>query len=256
MAVQISENPVGGDKIFRFFISGDDVALHFHKAPGALGDKAGIVQHLMRIGGIGIRFSGGVHLLPVGIRLVPESGSPGIVQRVQRSILIFEKFPEGGVIAFRIEHVLLTVHFIVDLPADDTAAAPVVRSGFLGDPRGQLPVYRRIIVIMPAGAVIIPISVHIRVQHFRILFRKPGRRRGGGRTEDHFHAFFLRQIQEPVEEVIVKNSLLRFHLVPGKFRDPDHFNTGLQHPPKVISPQLLGPVFRIIACPQNQPISF
>ena len=88
------------------------------------------------------------------------------------------------------------------------------------------------------------------VEHLRIFLRQPGRRGGGGRTENHLHSLLPGQIQEPVKEFPGKNSLIRLRLAPGKFGDPDYPDAALQHPLQILFPQALRPVFRVITGPQ------
>ncbi len=118
---------------------------------------------------------------------------------------------------------------------------------FLHNVPAELPVHRGVVIVMAPGPMMVQVPIPVRIQHLRVLFRKPGRGRGCGRTEDHLHALFQGQIQETVKKIIGIHTLPGFYQVPGKFRDTDRPKPCLQHPVQVLCPQTAIPVLRVVA---------
>ena len=108
---------------------------------------------------------------------------------------------------------------------------------------------------MSSGPMTVKDSIYIGIQHFRIFFCKPGRRRRSRCTEDNFHSHFLRQFQKPFIKFISKISFCGLYLAPRKFRYTNHRDSMCQHSFQIIFPQTFRPVFRIIAGSHHQLIS-
>ncbi|MNC24916.1 hypothetical protein D3C81_1627840 [compost metagenome] len=55
------------------------------------------------------------------------------------------------------------------------------------------------------------------------------------------------QIDSLVEQFEVEDTFLRLKDGPGKFSHPDNRESGFNHTPVIVGPQLLRPVFRVVA---------
>ena len=153
VVVQVPEEAVGGDEIAGFDVRTQDVRLHFREAQAAFRDEPGIVQQQMRVMAAVQHRARAMDLAPVCVGFAPENGSPRLVERVDRTVLLLRILTECRVIGIGIELVRLAVELVVELPAHDRGM-PAVMLGQPGDDPGRKPaVYGRIIVVVPARAV-------------------------------------------------------------------------------------------------------
>ena len=246
MVVHPVKHAVCGDKVAGLQVFAQQITLHTAEADHAFRDKTVIVQNLMGIGGIVNRRPRHMDLIPCGIRLVPEYGSPGFIQRLDGMVFFFQEHAERSGIAFRIKLAGLAVQLVINLPADDSRMLCVMLAEFFYNPAGQLPVLRGIVIIVPPHAMAVEHAVHPGIQDLRIFLSQPRRRGGGWRSKDHLHPGRMGCIEEIIKEIIGKCTLCRLHLVPGEFPHTDRLNAGFQHPPKIIFPQLPVPMLRVI----------
>ena len=252
VVVDVSEHAVGGNEHAPVHMAAEDLRLHAAEGIHAVGDEAAVVQLLMGIVRAGGGGPGNVHLLPVGVRLVPEHRAPGLVQRVEGAVPVPQEQPEGLAVRLGIELVGLAVELIVDLPAHDSRMLAVAAGDFLHDAGAQLLIPGRIVVVVPPGAVAHERPVHEGVEALRVLLRQPGGRGGGGRAEDHLHALILAQGKEVVEEVIGEHALRGLKLAPGELAHADHPDARGLHPLQVVPPQAPVPMLGVIAYAQLQ----
>ena len=94
MIIQIPKHAVCGDKILRFFIFPDNVALQSAEPDCAFRYKACVVQHLMGVGGVMYRRPRHINLLPLCIRLIPEHRPPGPVEGIKGLIFFLQEYPK------------------------------------------------------------------------------------------------------------------------------------------------------------------
>lgn len=63
-----------------------------------------VFQHLMRVCGIAQGLSRHVNLPKTSISLIPENRAPGVIQRINGTILFLQKIPESNRVALRIKY--------------------------------------------------------------------------------------------------------------------------------------------------------
>ena len=229
LVVQVAEQTVGGDKITRFQIFADDIALQFCKFACTVGYKSCIIQYFMRIGIVAQRRSWNMYFLEAVVRLVPEIGSPCIIQCIDASIFFHQEFTECNGITFGIELIFLAVDLVVDLPSDDCRMFCIMRCGFFHNDSGQLLIFRGIVIVVSSSAMAVQNTIHGRIQNFRIFFGQPCRRCRCRSTKDYFHTHFRCCIQKSVKEIIVENTFVPLNLTPCKFCDSNYFDAVFQH---------------------------
>ena len=229
----------------------DNIRLHFGKADTALRHKSAVVEQQMRVIAPVEHGARAVDLAPVGIGLAPEYGAPRLVERVEGAVFVLHKRAERRMVRLGVKLVGLAVELIVDLPAHDSAVLAVVPRQLLDDPGRETAVYRRIVVILPPGAVPEKRAVPEGVEHLGVLFRQPGRGRRCRGTEDDLHLLLLAEIEEFVEEVKVKVALARLEDCPGKFRHAHGGDPSLLHAAQILAPQGFRPVLGVIAHAQG-----
>ena len=188
VVVQIGKQAVGGDVHPGGHMLPEDIRLNATEADGAVGHKAAVIQQQVGVHRVGGGGTGHIHLRPVGVGLVPEHGAPGVVEGVEGAVFLPEKIAEGRGISLGVEIAGFAVDFVVNLPAHDGRMMPVVPGQLLHNAGAQLLINRRVIVVVLAAAVAVKHTVHGAVEHLGILFRQPGRGRGGGGAEDDLHA--------------------------------------------------------------------
>ena len=88
--------------------------------------EAGVIQRLVRVRSVIDSGTGHIDLRPVRVCLIPEHGSPCLVQFFQRTVFSFQKIPEGNSVALRRELVNLAVYLIVDLPSHNAGTLCIV----------------------------------------------------------------------------------------------------------------------------------
>ena len=93
MIIQITEQAIGSDKISWLDIFSQNIALQLRPPAGTVGHKALVIQYLMRICVVAESGARNVYLPPGRIGLIPEDGSPGGVQCLNRSVFLLQKFP-------------------------------------------------------------------------------------------------------------------------------------------------------------------
>ena len=109
LVVQVAEQTVGGDKITRFDVFADDIALQFCEFACAVRYKSGIIQHLMRICTVTQCGSRHINLFEAVIRLIPEIRSPRSIQCIDGFVFFLQKFTEGNRITLGIKNIFLAV---------------------------------------------------------------------------------------------------------------------------------------------------
>ena len=196
MVVQISKHTVCCDKILRFFIFSDDITLHFTELHSACRYKSGVIQNLMGICGIVHSGSGHIDFLPLCIGLIPEYSSPGLIQSIQCPVFPLQEFPESRCVALRIEDIHLAVDLIINLPPHNTGTLSVVFCRLLHNNGAELPIDRRIVIIMSPHPMPKRCPVQTAVQHLRVFLCQPDRRRSRWGAEYNLHPLLLGQIQK------------------------------------------------------------
>ena len=252
LVVQVAEQTVGGDKITRFDVFANDIALQFCEFACAVRYESGIIQYFMRVSVVAQSGSRHIHFLKAVVCLIPEVGSPCFVQCINASVFFHQEFAESDSITLRIELIFLTVDLIVNLPSDDCRMFCIMRCRFFHNNSGQFLVFRRVVVVMSSSAMTVQNTVHVCIQNFRIFLGQPGRRRSCRGTKDHFHTHISSYIQKSVKEIIVEYTFVPLDLAPCKFCDSDYFDAVFQHSFQVVTPETFVPVFRIITSPQYQ----
>ncbi|MNV37132.1 hypothetical protein D3C71_1286390 [compost metagenome] len=178
MAVQMSEHPVCRNPMLRRQLA-DNIGLELGERNRIRGYEALLIQRQMRIRRTADQRTGKINLLPIGIGLAPEHGSPRLIQAVQRNVTLLQPFPERGMIRFCVEYIDLAVQLVINLPADDGGMILVGLDHISHDPAAQLSVYRTAVIVMTPHAVSVQHTFHVGIQNFRILMRQPSGRRSG-----------------------------------------------------------------------------
>ncbi|MNI77482.1 hypothetical protein D3C73_1337780 [compost metagenome] len=89
-------------------------------------------------------------------------------------------------------------------------------------------------------------SLSRNIQNFRITFGKPGGRRGSRCAQNYLQSIAVGQIDSLVEQFELEDTFLRFEDGPGKFGQTDNCESGFNHPPVIVGPQLLRPVLGVV----------
>src|SRR5919202_3548652 len=100
------------------------------------------------------RHAGQAHLVPVRVGLAPKDRAPGPVELIQAAVPLLEPRPKGCLIGVRIEDADLAVELVVDLPAGDGRVVSVMFGHPADDPRRQLAVDRRVVVVVAAPSLL------------------------------------------------------------------------------------------------------
>src|SRR5258706_2783749 len=82
---------------------------------------------------------------------------------------------------------------------------------------------------------------------------KPRRRGGGWSPQDNRNTPLMKNINDMIQPIKIKNTLLRLHLCPGKFCQPNHVKACFRHQLYVSLPALLRPLFRIVINAKTKP---
>ena len=137
---------------------------------------------------------------------------------------------------------------IVDLIAYDTFSVLHMLHQFSYDTLAVEPVMAVCDVHDLSGPVDAPaLSGHC--HHIRMLFLHPCRNGIGRRTHDHMNPRFLHGIQNSVNVVKVKYTVLGFQGTPGGFCDPYQINPCLFHHLHVFFQSVIRHIFVVICYP-------
>ena len=100
---------------------------------------------------------------------------------------------------------------------------------FLHNAPGKIPINVAVETNRPAGAFVFGNAFLVERQNFRMFFRKPDGRRGGGRGEYHLNAVFAHHIHDAFEPAEVVFPLLAFAKAPGKIANANHIDADFAH---------------------------
>ena len=182
----------------------------------------------------------------------PEHIAPHLIQRLNCAIAVRQPGlkPVARCIGIGNRRVVTAV-FIVRLPRCNVRVRAISFGQQLNDPGAFFAVRQMRKAIMSPRPEPSWFAIHIQRDHVRVFVHHPTRRRRSRRTQNHFQTCcsegFNRLIQ-PFKPQIVRR---RFQPRPRKFSDPNPRQTRLDHPARVVCPDLWLPVFGIIASAQS-----
>ncbi len=241
---------VAGDREVRG-VPPDDVPFGGVALQEHVGGEAPEVQHLSGVAHV-VGQAGRQDAVPGVIALAPEGGAPGLVEGVERAVLLPQPAAEGGrgLVAV-VEGAVL----VVDVPHGEGRVAAVAGRQVLGDggcvaPVGGAGVGEVLASAPPLGAAVLGDGQGVGVQP-----PHPGRGRGRGRGQHDVDAVVVHQVHQRVQPAELACPGLRFQLRPGEDPEGDGVDAGVLHQPDVLVPGRLRPLLRVVVATEEEAAS-
>ena len=150
------------------------------------------------------------------------------------------------------QHGAVAAVFVVRLPAGERRVPAVAPRERFDDARALTDVDRRGERVVPARAEAARPPLIVDRRDVGMLVHQPLRRRRGRRAEHDFEPRSAEDVEGAIEPAPVKVAASRFEARPCEFADAHICDAQFAHAPRVLGPDVLRPMFRIVADAEHQ----